>query len=335
MKKNRLFRITRIIAIMCICFCLTAFIAIAVSHACVFRRFDYEQYDTNRFLKHDEIDHKRYPYRTVQIQSGENILTGFMYGEEHTKGLVVISPGHTDTTDIKLYEILHFVDDGWTVLCYDYTGCYTSQGSSMKGYTQPVYDLDAVLTYIEGQDRFKDVPLILFGHSLGAYASAAVLSFGHNVDAAVIASGFDTPEEQWLYSIERFTGPFHTILKPFTQLFINIKYGKDKKLSSINGINSVSIPVLVISGKVDEFYGKESPIYAKKSTITNLECEFMYMETENHNGHYDYFLTDEALLYQKRIKQANQSDGIDKILYMQHDFSFMNKIHNFMIESLE
>ena len=60
----------------------------------------------------------------------------------------------------------------------------------MVGYIQAVKDLDAVLTYVENEERFQNTPLFLFGHSLGGYATAAVLQEGHEVDAAIVASGF-------------------------------------------------------------------------------------------------------------------------------------------------
>ena len=281
MKNKKASRIARYIIIGLLCLILVPFTAIAIAHTVIFRRYDYGSYDTRRYLTHDDIDHEQYPYETLEIPSGDHNLTGFLYGAGNTNGLIVLSPGHTDTTDIKLYETLSFVDAGWTVLSYDYTGCYNSEGASADGYTQSVHDLDAVLTCVENQSRFTDLPLVLFGHSLGAYASAAVLAYGHDVDAAIIASGFDTPKEQWTYSIERFTGPFHTLLTPFTQSFIALKYGDEKNLSAIDGINSVTIPVLVISGTQDEFYGAESPIYAKRATIINPACEFLYETREN------------------------------------------------------
>lgn len=159
--------------------------------------------------------------------------------------------------------------------------------------------MDAVLTWIEGQECFDELPVMLFGHSLGAYASAAVLQYDHKVDAAVIASGFDTPQEQWSYSIERYTGVLHYVLQPFTELFISIKYGAD------------------------------SPIYRKRDEITNPNCCFMYMTEENHNGHYDYFLTDEALAYQDKLNEKETDEPVDKALYMEHDTELMKELNSF------
>ena len=49
------------------------------------------------------------------------------------------------------------------------------------------------------------------------------------------------------------------------------------------------------------------------------------LDQENHNEHYTYFLTDNAVEYQKSKPQGK----IDKRLYMEHDESVMNMIRDF------
>lgn len=313
---------------------IVSILGIGIAHRIVFGRIDYEKYDSEHYILYSDLDKEQYPRNALQIQSGGNILTGYLYGADNSNGLIIISPGHTDANDIKLYEITYFVDHNWKVLCYDYSGSYNSQGSSMGGYTQSVHDLDAVLKYVEGSTNYKDIPIVLFGHSLGGYASGAVLQYGHNVDAAIIVSGFDTPKEQWSFSIERYTGAFHYVLKPFTELFLSFQYGNEQNLSAVEGINSVDIPILVISGADDVFYGGDSPIYRRRSDITNPNCSFEYKTETNHKGHYDYFLTEEALEYQSIVKDETFIEEIDKDLYNQHDIIFMNHLNDFLLEAI-
>lgn len=314
------------VAAVCIClaFCIICPAVIAVIHGVVMGRYDYDKYSSDRYLVYDDVK-EEYPRRTFAFESGENTLCAYLYGEENEKGVIVVAPGHTDTNDIKLYEIRCFVDAGYKVVCFDYTGCYTSEGKAFGGYTQAVYDLDALLAFLENSDEFAGVPVYLFGHSLGGYAVAAVLANGHDVQAVVSASGFDTAEEQWQYSISRYTGVFYPVIKPFNSLFISLKYGDDKALSAVGGINSTDVPVLVISAEDDVFYGGASPIYNRREEIENPNCTFILMDKENHNGHYDYFLTDEALRYQESQPDAN----IDKELYMEHDADVMQMIISF------
>lgn len=302
------------------------FLAMVVAHSIVFSRADYNEYNSNINLTYEDLDSTRYPRQQIHFMSGKNELSAFLYQSENSKGLIVVAPGHRDPNDVKLYEIRYFVDTGYSVVCLDYTGCFTSSGKNMVGYSQSVYDLDALLTYIEQDSSWREQPLFLFGHSMGGYAVSAVLQFDHNIEKVVSASGFDTPEEQWQYSVKRYTGFFFPIIKPFNSLFINMKYGDDKNLSAVDGINSVTIPVLVISGTDDVFYGGKCPIYDRQDEITNQNCTFMLMEKENHNGHYDYFLTDAALEYQEQ----NPTTSVNKELYREHDSEVMRIIIEFL-----
>lgn len=318
-------RIIKMIIIGIVAMSVLIFSGVAIAHIIVFSRADYDQYDSDYNLVYDDIDKEKYPREQLIVQSGENDISAFLYMVQDAKGLIVVAPGHRDANDIKLYEIRYFVDAGYSVVCLDYTGCYTSSGNSMKGYSQSVYDIDALLDYIEVDERFENTPICLFGHSMGAYAVCAELQFDHDIAKVVAASGFDTPEEQWQYSIKRYTGIFYPIIKPFNSLFIDLKYGDDKDLSAVDGINSVSIPVLVISAEEDLFYGGKSPIYDRQNEIMNPNCTFVLMDEENHNGHYDYFLTDAALEY----ATDNPIPPIDKELYREHDVNVMDMIIEF------
>lgn len=318
-------RMIKMIIIGIVAMSVIIFCGLAIAHMVVFSRADYDQYDSDYNLVYDDIDKEKYPREQMIVQSGENDISAFLYMVQDAKGLIVVAPGHRDANDIKLYEIRYFVDAGYSVVCLDYTGCYTSGGNSMKGYSQSVYDIDALLDYIEADERFKNMPICLFGHSMGAYAVCAELQFEHDIAKVVAASGFDTPEEQWQYSIKRYTGIFYPIIKPFNSLFIDLKYGDDKDLSAVDGINSVLIPVLVISAEEDLFYGGKSPIYDRQNVIMNPNCTFVLMDEENHNGHYDYFLTDAALEY----AADNPIPPIDKELYREHDVHVMDMIIEF------
>lgn len=104
---------------------------------------------------------------------------------------------------------------------------------------------------IQGKQYSLNPVKILCRHiCMGGYAVATVLGMEHNVKAVVAASGLDTPEEQWQYSVNKYTGFFYSIIKPFNSLFISLKYGTDKSLSAVDGINNVSIPVMVISAEI-------------------------------------------------------------------------------------
>ncbi len=309
---------------------IICFIGLAIAHSVVFSRADYDMYDSRRMPVYEDYS-GQYPREQINISSGDNTLVGYLYGMGSGRGLIVVSPGHRDSSDVKLPEITYFVDAGWTVLCYDFTGCYNSEGGSMGGYSQSVHDLDAVLSFAEADDRLNELPVMLFGHSLGGYASAAVLNYGHDVKAAIVASAFDTPKEQWSYSVERFTGVFHTPLSPFTNMFIDLQYGEDKNLSAIDGINAAKgVPVLVINASDDVYYGGDSPVYAKRGLIRNPDCTFISIDA----GHYGYFLTEDALEYRKTADALSYHGPVDKDKYLELDDAFMEQLNEFFLKAL-
>ena len=315
--------------ILAVIYFVIAPIVIAVIHGIVMSKCTYDEYDADKMLVYDDVA-ADYPREKFRVSSGDYNLSAYLYGKDNKKGLIVVSPGHRDANDVKLYEIMYFVDEGYQVICYDYTGCYTSEGNTFGKYTQAVYDLDAVLTYCDNNEAFSGMPVYLFGHSLGGYATGAVLNYDHRVDAAVAASGFDCAKEQWECSVKRFTGPLYYLIRPINLAFIALEYGEDRNLSAVDGINKSGIPVLVISAETDEYYGGgKSPIYDKKDSVTNSKCKFVLMDQENHNEHYTYFLTDNAVEYIK-----SEPDGIiNKELYMEHDENIMKLICDFYEQS--
>ena len=206
---------------------------IVIAHSIVMSKCTYKKYDSNRFLVYADVAEK-YPREKFSVTAGKNLLSAYLYGKDNSKGLIVVAPGHRDSNDIKLYEIMYFVDAGFQVICFDYTGCYTSKGKAFGGYTQAAYDLDSVLSWCDEAEQFRELPVYLFGHSLGGYAVTTVLNYQHKVDAVVSASGFNCAREQWECSIKRFTGPAYFLIKPINLLFIHFKYGADKNLSAVS-----------------------------------------------------------------------------------------------------
>ena len=313
-------------------FCLAAFIVIHIAHQNQFKRADYE--DQSHSICYTDFA-SRYPRETLRIPSGSHMLTGFLYGWENQNGLIVISSGHRCSTDVQLQSMKYFVDHGWAVLCYDYTGYYHSEGATMVDYTQAVRDLDAVLAFLEHTGRFSEIPLLLYGHSLGAYGSAAVLNFRHKITAVVAASGFDKPTEQWAYSIKRFSGILGALLGPMAALYLRAVFGKDtQRFSAVAGINATRIPVLVVSGTADVFYGGKSPIYDKQGLITNPNCTYMLMDRDNHNGHYDYMLTDRALEYQEFCRN-NPGEAVDPWRINEQDGTFFDQVNAFFASAVQ
>ena len=219
------------------------------------------------------------------------------------------------------------------VFCYDYTGYYTSEGESSTDYIQAVKDLDSVLAYFENHEMYAKLSVSLFGHSLGGYVSLAVLNYSHKIKSVVSASGFDTPVEQWCYSVKRFSGKIGFLEGKIAEIYEYIVYGKETRdLSAVKGIDSSQIPILVISGTTDVFYGGVSSIYKQKNNVRNPKCRFMLMDKPGKNGHYEYLLSDEALVL-RDIFQGKENEVNDTQAYSAIDLDLFEEMNSFLDDS--
>ncbi len=131
-----------------------------------FPRYERHDISVSAGLRYEDLK-ERYPRRLVSFKSGPNRLQGYVYGVNQAKGLVVVVHGLGGGADSYLSQITYFVDQGWRVFAYDATGSFDSEGNSTKGFPQVLIDLDAALMYIESQEDFASLPVLLFGHSWG------------------------------------------------------------------------------------------------------------------------------------------------------------------------
>jgi alpha-beta hydrolase superfamily lysophospholipase len=270
---------------------------------------EYGQYDA--LLSADYADYRPFmSRRIIKFPSGENTLTGYLYGSQEgvVNGVVVISHGIYSNADSYLAEIKYFLECGWMVFAFNDTGVYPSEGDSLVGLSQAPRDMVAALAYLE---QYAPLPLLLYGHSMGGYATAAAFNYideTWNVFGAVTMSGFNTPKE---VTDEQFTN-YIPVQLPFVSGFIEGFESKpyetdpmDWNLSAVNGINTANRPVLVFQGTNDEVVSLDgSSIAAHFEEIKNPFAKLIYREDAWNNGHETIFLTAESAAYRDEANAA-------------------------------
>lgn len=307
-----------------------------------FGRANAPKYST--YLKYNDIT--GYERAEVSFMSGKNKLTGYIYGENNNKGLVVIAHGIGGGAENYLAETMYFVDNGWRVFTYDCTGSYNSEGKGTKGLPQSALDLDAALTYIESFDW--GLPIMLYGHSWGGFAVTAVLNYDHNINAVVSLAGYNTSMEMLHEQAKSMMGGFSTFTYPFEWLYQKILFGKTAGLSAVDGINKSGVPVMIIHGLEDGVILYDGAgIIAHKDSITNPNVVYVTSDSEYQNGHNNLNMSKDAADYIKvlniELNAINDSydgdipdevkagfySGIDKNLASKLDPAFMSEVNVF------
>ena len=239
-RKSRTLRRVLLLALAVYLICSVA--AVQVMNAALFGRADEPKELTVRY----EDVAADYPRQTVTFSSGSAQLTGWLYPAEDAAALVVIAHGLGADAEVYLPETMHFVDEGYSVLTYDATGTGASGGSGTRGLAQSALDLDAALTRAEQEG----LPILLFGHSWGGYAAAAVLQGQrrHDVTASVCAAGFDTPLGLMRQTARRWCGPVAELGVPFLWLDQQLRFGTAANVSGAETAAASGVPVLVLHG---------------------------------------------------------------------------------------
>lgn len=266
-----------------------------------FSRVDKKEF--TKYMRYKDVADS-YDRLIVTFKSGENTLTGYIYGEENTKGLVVISHGLGDGAEGYMPETLAFIDAGYRVFSFDNTGSIESEGKGTRGLSQSLIDLDAALTYSKSNEKLNDLPILLYGHSWGGYAVAAILNYDHDITASVSVSGYNTPMELLMEQGKTMMGKFSDIVYPYIWLYQKYLFGSFSNVSAINSINSTDTPVMIIHGSNDYtiLYDGAS-IISKRDRITNPNVIYKVCQNENHDGHNNLFMSENAVRYNDELNE--------------------------------
>ena len=252
------------------------------------------------FLRYDDV--LGYTKRVVYFPSGRNTLTGYIYGEENYKGLIIVSHSFGDGAEGYFSVIMYFVDKGWRVFAYDKTGSHNSEGRATRGLTQSVLDLDAALTFIEKQEW--GLPIMLFGHSWGGFASTAILNFDHDIKAVVSLAGYNRPMQVLRDMSRHSIGRFSVIASPYLWIYQRLLFGSHARLNAVDGINRSDIPIKIIHGTADWLILYDSAgIIAYRDSITNPNVVFVTHESDHHNCHMNLLMTEDTSAYVREINQ--------------------------------
>lgn len=233
---------------------------------------------------------ERYPREEMTFPSGENILHGFLYGEGNEGPLLVFVHGIGYSHETYLSLITWFVDHGYPVFAPDLTASGKSGGNDRKGLIQSALDVDAVLSFLESDSRFGDMPKVLVGHSWGAFGVIGALSFDHDVTAVVSFAPFAYPRRELCNALSMGLGPFVQLTRPWLSLEDRIIFGKYAGLNAVKSLRHTTVPVLVVHGTGDEIISYEkSSVIAYRDRIGNPSVHYMTVDEEGRCGHESIF----------------------------------------------
>ncbi len=299
-------RIITILIIMIAFFIMNMIAARIVFHF-IFTRYEYAENNIDRIYSAE--DASLYPREDVTFCSGKSKLTGRLYRTDSPKGILILAHGMHSYADRYLDVTEFFVDHGWDVLAFNMTGTYSSEGRDTVGLAQMKLDVIAAIHYVQGNSELCELPIVLYGHSMGGYAVATAIEQETDIAGVVCLSAFNRPTDIMRSQAKQYVGILADISYPFMWLQNTILFGSNANRSAAEVLKHTDIPVLVIYGTGDEVIPEKYALYSHKDEIDNPCVSFLLVEQDYRNEHSTLWLTSECARYTLAVHE--EMDALD------------------------
>ncbi len=298
-----------------------------------------------KYLKAKSFDNLN--ARPIDFKSDKGqTLNGFLYSSAKVdtyKALIIFSHGMGAGHLAYTTEINYFAQKGYLVLAYDNTGTCTSEGEKLYGFAQGIIDLKHAIKFIKTREDTKDLPLLLVGHSWGAYSVCNVSAIVDETDikGIVAFSPFNSMNKLIRDNAKQKTKINLSIFSPFFDLINLIRFGKAGILRSCKTIDSNSIPTLIMHGGNDlQVTLHNSPVGLKNQLSNNPNARTVLYESKYHNVYLakdaEQYLNDTfakvATLGENSPEAYEIYQNIDYSLITKEDLTVMETANSFLEE---
>ena len=250
------------------------------------------------------------PRQTLRVASADVQLAAYYYPVESPKGLAVVVHGMHAGADDYLPLIEAVTKGGYAVFAYDATGHYDSGGQDAIGMCQQLVDLDRVLTFLENNEPYSNMPKLLMGHSWGGYAVSSALALHPQVKACVCLAPMCDGTTVMVETSRRYVGEMADTVKPVFDAYQKYLFGDYTRYNGVVGINALKVPVLIAQGVEDTVITPDGEsITAYLDEITNPHVQ-VYYGKDYQGSHTGIWHSDEAESY--RLQVARQLQELEQ-----------------------
>ncbi len=283
-------------------------IVLPVSTVIVYESVFSMRFETKEYLEFEASEFDGLIVERSDFES-DVTLAGYKYNKAgvEPKGLIIIAHGYGDGGHNKYMPYIDkFTSDGFFVFAYDAQGNDNSEGKDSSGFPQGIIDLDNAINYTQTIEEYKGLPIMLFGHSYGAYSVGNVLNMHPEVKSAVMVAGFNESEDMLAqYPRKVLGGLVDAVLLPYVSLYERIKFGKDyANITVIEGMENTDAKIIIVHSRDDERVPYEYG-YEKYYEEFSQDDRFQFIEYKD-QGHSDMLYSKEAISYREKIENDYQ-----------------------------
>ncbi len=223
-------------------------------------------------------------WREVSFLSGDVKLRGFTLSPARPQALILLVHGVRSSSDVFAMMIPELLEENWAVMSFDGTASGRSEGERVIGLQQQCQDLRAALQVLRDDPELSALPLVLLGHSAGAYAAAAE-GYTSGARAVVCASGFNAPLDTMQYWAKHYTGPVSYIEYPFLFVREHMMKGSQANLRAAERLADTGLPAFVIQSDNDDVIPMEISLYQAVRERNNGRTRFRLVTDPLYRDH--------------------------------------------------
>lgn len=182
------------------------------------------------------------------FKSDDHNLTGYMYFYEDISkdGVIIFSHGYGGGGHKCYLDCINYLaKSGFYVFGYDASGNDESEGE-MKGFPQGIIDVLSAIKYVSSLKAYKEYPLMLFGHSWGAYSVSNALNYVRNIKAIVSMSGFNKSTSLIKERGHIYSAGNEMALMPYVDGYEHEVFKEYSKSEAIKGFRNVDTKVYIV-----------------------------------------------------------------------------------------
>lgn len=211
---------------------------------------------TDPFPLKDWADKKGLYWRSMEYPSDDNILRGYMIYGDHPTALVVIAHGMNASSDGYEPVVQYLAEHNYAVMIFDGTASGRSEGAKVVGLQQQRLDVRATLNHLRSLEEFDQLPLVLLGHSAGAYG-VAMEAKNYNASAVICLSGFCAPLDTMRHWARKYASVLADVEYPFLWARQKIALGSEANPPADEAIIHAGLPAFVGQGANDQTVTEE------------------------------------------------------------------------------
>jgi alpha-beta hydrolase superfamily lysophospholipase len=234
-------------------------------------------------------------------------LSGYEVYTEKPKAVVICISGiHNPSVTAFLGHARMFKEHGYASILIDMRAHGESEGKTICVGYKEYLDTKAAVDYILASEKYKDIPIVVFGVSMGG--ATAINSIGEikEIDGLISSSAYASWDDNFYDSMVMMGFPklYAWIQKPFVKLYTDFKYGfKTMNITPEKEIKKLGDrPALLMHSKDDT----QVPYVNFKRIMKNAPDQ---VETFIRDGDLHFITNDDAFL-----NPETDTEYADKIL---------------------